>query len=141
MKADYGVRALVDLAAHYPGPAVTCQAIAARQGVPAAYLDQVLLCLRRHALVVSTRGPRGGHALAREPSTITLAEVIAALDGGQAEMACFREPNVCEVGGRCRLRGALQAAEAAAHSVLADTTLADLVPNPAVPSLLAGPAA
>jgi len=141
MKADYGLRALVDLAARYPGPAVTCQSIATRQGVPAAFLDQVLLCLRRHQLVSSTRGPHGGHMLTRPPSTITLNDALTALEGTQAPLGCFRETAACEVGGRCRVLAALRAAESAARSVLAETTLADLVPASAQPHLVAGPAA
>ncbi len=141
MKADYGLRALVDLAAHYPGPAVPCHAIARRQEVPAAFLDQVLLCLRRHRLVASTRGPHGGHVLARPPGEIRLSEALAALEGPPPPMACFRAPAACQAAGRCRLRRALRAAEAAAQATLAETTLADLLPGEAPIPLVAGPAA
>ncbi|MDP9365112.1 MAG: Rrf2 family transcriptional regulator [Chloroflexota bacterium] len=80
-RADYGVRALFDLARHHGRGPVQSRDIAARQGVPAAYLHQVLGALGRAGLVRSTRGPLGGHELAREPAEITLWDVLLVLDG------------------------------------------------------------
>ena len=130
MRTDYGLRALIDLAGRYPGPAMPCHEIAAREHIPAPFLDQVLLALRRHGLVLSTRGPRGGHVLARPPATITLAQAIEVLEGGGAQMGCFDTPDLCDVGAGCRLRSALLDADRAAVDVLTRTTLADLVSDP-----------
>ncbi|HUY60735.1 MAG TPA: Rrf2 family transcriptional regulator [Candidatus Dormibacteraeota bacterium] len=147
MRTDYGLRALIDLAGHYPGPAVPCHEIAAREHIPAPFLDQVLMALRRHGLVLSTRGPRGGHVLARPPATITLAQAIEILEGGSSQMGCFDTPDLCDLGAGCRLRSALRAADRAAADVLAGTTLAELVsaPRPRQPqlavALAVGPAA
>lgn len=80
-KSDYGLRALIDLAIHAGGAPVQSHDIAARQGIPESYLNQLLIQLRRAGLVRSTRGPQGGHTLARLPAALTLADVIAALDG------------------------------------------------------------
>jgi Rrf2 family protein len=80
-RADYGVRALFDLAQHHGRGPVQSRDIAARQGVPEAYLHQVLGALGRAGLVRSTRGPLGGHELAREPAEITLWDVLLVLDG------------------------------------------------------------
>lgn len=80
-RGDYGVRALFDLALRYGQGPVQSRDIAARQGVPEAYLHQVLGALNRAGLVRSTRGPLGGHELAREPSEITLYDVLMTLDG------------------------------------------------------------
>lgn len=84
-KTRYGLRALVDLALHRGGPPVQSHDIAARQGIPESYLNQLLILLRRAGLVRSTRGPQGGHALARPTAAITLADVVAALDGPTAD--------------------------------------------------------
>ena len=83
-KTRYGLRALLDLALHRSGPPVQSHDIAARQGIPESYLNQLLIQLRRAGLVRSTRGPQGGHALARLPAALTLADVVAALDGPTA---------------------------------------------------------
>lgn len=80
-RADYGVRALFELALHYGKGPVQSREIAARQQVPEAYLHQVLSALNRGGLVRSTRGPSGGHELARPPDEITLLTAMDVLDG------------------------------------------------------------
>jgi Rrf2 family protein len=80
-RADYGVRALFDLALHFGRGPVQSRDIAGRQSVPEAYLHQVLGALSRAGLVRSTRGPLGGHELVRDPSQVTIWEVIQLLDG------------------------------------------------------------
>ena len=80
-RADYGVRALFDLAERYGRGPTQSRDIAARQGIPEAYLHQVLGALNRAGFVRSTRGPLGGHELAREPDQVTLWDVLQILDG------------------------------------------------------------
>lgn len=80
-KADYGVRALFDLALHHGQGPIQSRDIAARQGISEAYLHQVLSALGRAGVVKSTRGPLGGHELVRDPSEISLWDVIVTLDG------------------------------------------------------------
>ena len=81
MKGDYGVRAVLDLAERYGQGPVQSEAIARRQGISEAYLDQLLALMRRAGLVRSVRGPRGGHELARPASQISLLDVLTALEG------------------------------------------------------------
>ena len=81
MKVDYGVRALVDLAVHHGGGLVQSPEIASRQGIPEAYLDQLLTTLHKFGFVMSRRGPTGGHALAKDPKEINLGMVMASLEG------------------------------------------------------------
>jgi Rrf2 family cysteine metabolism transcriptional repressor len=80
-RADYGVRALFELALHAGQGPVHSKEIAARQEVPEAYLHQVLGALGRAGLVRSTRGPLGGHELALPPSEMSLYAILLALDG------------------------------------------------------------
>lgn len=80
-RADYGVRALFDLTLHFGRGPVQSRDIASRQAVPEAYLHQVLGALNRAGLVQSTRGPLGGHELARAPQEITLWDILVVLDG------------------------------------------------------------
>ncbi len=80
-KTDYGLRALIDLALHARGMPVQSHDIAMRQGIPESYLNQLLILLRRAGLIRSLRGPQGGHQLARPPRTISIADIVAALDG------------------------------------------------------------
>src|SRR3978361_582793 len=83
-KTDYGLRALIDLALHGSGLPVQSHDIATRQGIPESYLNQLLILLRRAGLIRSLRGPQGGHHLARAPRGISMADIIAALDGPSA---------------------------------------------------------
>ena len=80
-KTDYGLRALIDLALHETGMPVQSHDIATRQGIPESYLNQLLILLRRAGLIRSVRGPQGGHQLARPPHTISIADIVHALDG------------------------------------------------------------
>ena len=80
-RADYGVRALFDLAQRFERGPVQSRDIAGRQHIPEAYLHQVLGVLNRAGLVRSTRGPQGGHELARSPAEISLWNVLSVLDG------------------------------------------------------------
>ena len=83
-KTDYGLRALIDLALHEGGLPVQSHDIAMRQGIPESYLNQLLILLRRAGLIRSLRGPQGGHHLALPTRTISIADIINALDGPTA---------------------------------------------------------
>ncbi len=80
-RADYGVRALFELALRAGQGPIHSKEIAARQEIPEAYLHQVLGALGRAGLIKSTRGPLGGHELAIPPSEISIYEILTALDG------------------------------------------------------------
>jgi Rrf2 family protein len=80
-KSEYGVRALFELAQRYGQPPVQSSEIAEHQNIPEAYLNQLLITLRKAGLIRSVRGPQGGHQLARPPAQITLAEIVDALEG------------------------------------------------------------
>jgi Rrf2 family protein len=80
-RSEYGIRALLELAQRRGQGPIQSRDIAERQEIPEAYLNQLLLTLRKAGIVQSVRGPAGGHLLARAPERVTLAEVIRALDG------------------------------------------------------------
>jgi Rrf2 family protein len=81
-KTEYGLLALLELAAYYPkGEPLQIRQIAIMQSIPDRYLEQLLATLRRCGLICSQRGARGGYLLAREPRKITLAEIVDCLEG------------------------------------------------------------
>ncbi len=88
-KAEYGVRLMVELGRQSPEHPTSLKAIADAEGLPLAYLEQVVARLRKADLVMSARGAHGGYWLAREPSEITMYDVVAALEGTIAPMECF----------------------------------------------------
>ena len=81
-KTQYGLVALLELAAIHPqGGVLQVGEIAARQGIPYRYLEQMLTSLRRGRILRSIRGPRGGYQLARPPAEVLVAEVVQCLEG------------------------------------------------------------
>ncbi len=80
-RADYAAHAMVEIARWYGERPVHATEIAQRQAIPEPYLEQLLLALRRAALIRSYRGPGGGYTLTRPPGAVSLADVVAALEG------------------------------------------------------------
>ena len=126
MRMDYGVRALVELAIHYgDGPVQTAE-IAAKQGIPVAYLDQLMASLNKFGFVSSRRGPRGGHSLAQQPSEINLSMVMSKLDANSSPIDCLVNPLDCVLSDSCAQQEVWKSVEDAISEVLSNITLADL---------------
>lgn len=129
-RGDYASRALLSLALHAPedGP-VAVRDIAERTGLPQPYLEQILLALKGAGLVRSKRGVGGGYTLAREPSEITLADIVSAVDGPIA-LGDFGDPHTggaCDHEGQCVLLAIWGWVGSEIRRRLAGITLADLV--------------
>jgi Rrf2 family protein len=94
-QADYAVRAVLDLTLQTTSNRVASDGIARRQNIPAAFLTKILTRLAVAGLVVTQRGANGGTRLARSPETITLLDVIEAIDGPITLNRCARRPSEC----------------------------------------------
>ncbi len=125
-KGDYGVRALIELAHHYGQGPVQSAGIASRQEIPEPYLDQLLTTLRRAGFIRSVRGPQGGHALIRKPDEVKLSEVMVALEGSLASIACVDDPDACTKEGGCVQREVWEQVRDATHEILESVTIGDL---------------
>ena len=88
-KAEYGVRLMVELGRQTPEQPTSLKAIADVEGLPLAYLEQVVARLKKAGLVMSARGAHGGYWLSRDPADITMFDVVGALEGAIAPMECF----------------------------------------------------
>jgi Rrf2 family cysteine metabolism transcriptional repressor len=123
-KTEYGLVALIELAAAYPtGERVQTGEICRRHGVPERYLEQMLTALRKGGYLVSVRGPKGGYQLTRSPELITVAEVEDCLEGDlHAERQGDRGHAEFRV-----LDGLAERAQQARTAVLKGTTLAHLL--------------
>lgn len=145
-KADYGLRALIELAALEAddGRPVKRDQLGAAQDIPVAFLENILLELKRAGLVRSVRGQQGGFRLARPADGITLAEVIRALDGPLASVRGVRPEDLAYPGRTGSLRDVWIAVRASLRAVLEQVTLADMLadaPPLAVRDLAAAPEA
>ncbi len=124
-KVDYGIRALLTLAA--AGTPQTAEYLAGEQGLPSRFLGAILVDLRRAGIVASQRGAEGGYRLARSADAITLADVIRALDGPLAEVRGYR-PEATSYGGAAEhLQQVWVAVQASLRSVLEKVTLTDVI--------------
>jgi Rrf2 family protein len=85
-KADYAVRASVELAAAPGEKPVKAEAIANAQGIPLNFLENILGELRHAGIVRSHRGAEGGFRLAKPPGTVTVADIMRAVEGPLASV-------------------------------------------------------
>ncbi len=138
-RGDYASRALLSLALHADldgespsartGAPTPVRDIAERTGLPQPYLEQILLALKGAGLVKSKRGVGGGYVLAREPGTITLADVIRAVEG-PISLGDFGEPHTdgaCDHEGQCVLLSIWHGVGAEMRRMLEGYTIADIV--------------
>ena len=122
---------MTELARSYRGDRLLSIAeIARSEGLPVAYLEQLVGELRRASLVEGTRGVRGGYRLTRAPQAITVGEVYRVLEGEVAPVDCTAEdylPGTCAREPVCLSRGIWSRVQAAILEVLDSTTLDDLL--------------
>ncbi len=125
-KADYALRACVELAtAEGTGP-VKGERVSQAQDIPLKFLENILGDLRQSGLVRSQRGTEGGYWLGRPAAEITLAEVIRAVDGPLANVRGVRPEGIEYSGSAEPLRDVWIAVRATLRSVLEHVTLADV---------------
>ena len=124
-KADYAIRAAVELAAAGDGP-VKGERLAQAQEIPSNFLENILSDLRNAGIVASRRGADGGYWLARPAADVSLADVIRAVDGPLANVRGVRSEQVAYQGSAEKLRDVWVAVRASLRSVLENVTLADL---------------
>jgi Rrf2 family protein len=87
-KTDYALRTLFTLVEHHGGAPIPIRELARRNEVPKRFLEQIMLALKSQGWVTSTAGLRGGYVLAKNPSKITLGEVVRHFDGILAPIDC-----------------------------------------------------
>jgi Rrf2 family protein len=124
-KADYAIRAAVELAAAGDGP-TKGERIAHAQEIPSNFLENILLDLKNAGIVASRRGAEGGYWLARPAAEISLADVIRAVDGPLANVRGVRSEQVAYAGSAAPLRDVWIAVRASLRGVLENVTLEDL---------------
>ena len=125
-KARYGLQAAYDLALHAGNGPRQAREVASEQGIPQHFLEQVLVQLKRATLVRSYRGSQGGYALARAPESISVAEMIAALEGPIGLTECTAHPGQCSQESRCHVREPWQRINQVVRGALERVSLADL---------------
>src|SRR5205814_2946924 len=124
--ADYGITLAAHLAAH-PDRQATAAAIAAATRLPPATVAKLLKALSHAGLVTATRGAAGGYRLARLPSAISVAEVVAAIDGDIGITECLVHEAGCERTTYCPTRPHWSAINRAVGAALSAISLQHMV--------------
>jgi Rrf2 family protein len=123
-KGRYAARIMVYLARRHGDSPARKQEIADAEGISADYVEQILVKLKTAGLVNSRRGAAGGFRLARDPESISIADVVGAAEGPLALVPC--QSDQCERSDRCVTRKVWEEASALLQRLLAQKTLAEL---------------
>ena len=126
-KGRYGIHAMYDLALHADGGPQPIKAIAERQGIPEAYLEQLMGVLKREGLVDSTRGAQGGYTLSRPAGEISVGEVLRALEGGLNLVECLKEDDACGRACACPSRIVYQKLRDGLNQVADSISIQDMI--------------
>ena len=136
-KADYALLALSFLATEGTGRLVGPREIARRYEIPAELLAKVMQTLAKQRLVASVPGPTGGYRLERLSSSISVGDVVEAMDGPLAIAQCWEVTGTagCAQARHCTLRGPLARIQEEMTLLLRKMTLADVLTTDALPDL------
>jgi FeS assembly SUF system regulator len=130
--ADYAVVMMSAIARHCGGIArVNATLLAGETGVPLPTAQKLVSRLSAAGLLDSTRGTGGGVRLSRPPASISLADIVEAVDGPIALTGCDHETQPCQLDGRCQVKPHWALVNRAVRDALANVSLAQLATTPA----------
>jgi Rrf2 family protein len=125
-KADYAVRAVIELAGASSEAPLKGEAVATAQAIPLKFLENILGDLRHSGIIASRRGAEGGYWLAQAPDAISVADIIRAVEGPMATVRGERPENIAYEGNAEPLKRVWIAVRAALRGVAENVTVADL---------------
>jgi len=125
-KADYALMAMKHLAQKSGAQSTSAREIAEQYDIPIELMAKVLQRLVRTGLLVSTQGTRGGYTLSRPSASVSVADVIQAIDGPFTVTACSSENNDCEQYSKCSIRDPLWQIRERIAEALGTVTIAEM---------------
>lgn len=127
-KSDYALRALFTLVDHYGGVPIPIRELARRNDVPKRFLEQIMLALKTQGWVDSVPGIRGGYVLSKDPSEITMGEVLRHFDGVLAPIGCvsLRGYERCSQEPVCKFRRVFLNVRNYVANIMDNSTLAEV---------------
>jgi Rrf2 family protein len=130
-KTDYALRTMFTLVDHYGGAPIPIRELARRNDVPKRFLEQIMLALKAQGWVDSTAGIRGGYFLAKNPSKITMGEIVRHFDGILAPIDCVSVTGYqrCSQESVCRFRRVFFDARNYVANLMDKSTLAEVAKN------------
>lgn len=125
-QADYALRAAMEVADLPEGERMPTAQIAENQNIPRPFLTKIVAQLVTRGIFESTRGANGGINLAQDPDSITMLEVIEAIDGPLALNRCTLSPEYCQFSASCPICDVFEEARIKLEQIFGGITLADL---------------
>jgi Rrf2 family protein len=129
-RSEYGLRALTDLVRHDGQGPIPLASLAARNRLPAKFLEQIMATLKHAGIVRTTLGTHGGYAMAAQPSSVSIGRIIRLLDGALAPLPCvslrYYERCSCPDEASCTVRDVMIDVRDAMLEILDKETLAEL---------------
>ena len=126
-RARYGARLMLELALNVNKGNIFLKDIAEREDISEKYLSHLVIPLKASGLISSTRGAHGGYKLAKNPSQITLKEIVQTLEGGISCVECVKNPYVCPRVSKCVTRAIWEKVDEKISEALDSITLASLM--------------
>ena len=133
-KGRYALRLMIDLALHNSGNFVPLRDISERQGITVKYLEQIIPLLAKEGFVSSSRGIGGGYRLTKEPEQYTAGDILRAVEGSLAPIACLAsEHNTCQRQSVCPTLSFWQGLDTVIKNYVDGITLKDLAKEETAP--------
>jgi len=127
-KGRYALRMMIDVAENNKAGLITIKDVAERQKISTKYLEQIVTHLTRSKLLRSGRGAQGGYMLTKKPDEYTIGEILRAIEGDFAPVACLSdEVNLCERADMCKTLGFWEGLYKVIDQYVDSVTLADLI--------------
>lgn len=126
-RSSYGIRALINMASAYGQERpLSLKDISKEEEISCVYLEQIFNKLKRSGLVKSVRGPKGGYLLAKDPSEVTVFEVVAAVEDSYAGVKCLCGKDLCERATRCASKEVWDEVSSGTKNILGKFSLGQL---------------
>jgi Rrf2 family protein len=128
-KGDYALKIILDLSINYNRGLTSIKDISKRQDIPERFLEQIVTILKGASYVKTVRGPKGGIFLARDPSRITIGEIIRLVEGPTSPIACVCKTAHarCNFEKKCALREVFCLVRDKVNEVVDSTTFQEMV--------------
>jgi Rrf2 family protein len=126
-RGRYGTRLMLELAKQYGRGPISMSDISKNQKIPIKYLEQLIIPLKKAKLIISVRGPKGGHMLAKAPHEISLWEILLRLESKFTFVDCLADETCCESIAVCPIRPVWGKAFDSMKMIFRKTTLVDVL--------------
>ena len=131
-KGRYALRVMIDLAEHAEEGYIPLQTIAARQGISEKYLESILAVLSKAKLLDAVRGKGGGYMMAKDPAEVRAGDILRAVEGSTAPVACDGIDNSCTRSDLCSTVKFWRGLDDVIEKYVDGVTLADLAAVPEI---------